>query len=430
MAKILVVDDEPDMIWAITNVLLSENHSVVSVNSGEEALQKVRETPLDLVLLDFRLPGMDGIQILENIRQIKPGLPVVMVTGYGGIEEAVQAIKLGAAHYIAKPFENDHLVEIVNKSLQLDSLKKEGVFGKRAVEKIDPRLQNAKPNSTLPPVAPPPAPQPPVFSNPPEFSPEPVFSAPSSSKTRWAAWIAGSLLSVALLAGGAFYWLHRGGSNRVYSVPDANVSGLSWGGDYLWSCDWFTQTVYQYQPEEQEMRVIRTFPLKGMHLTGIAWSAQGLYTCDSWKKTISRHRLDSSLTVAETVPSPGPNPSGLFFDGKYLWSCDGTTRKIYQHALDDQLTVLSTYDSPGVFPVGLFHDQKDFWSASATGMKIYRNDLTDRFKLVKAYIFPDSGDIGQQISAFTLGKNRIWIAYERVNKLYEKQIQDLQETQP
>src|SRR3989344_3377957 len=139
MAKILVVDDEPDMIWAISNVLLSEGHSVVSVNSGEEALVKVKESPLDLVLLDFRLPGMDGIQILEKVKQIKPELPVIMVTGYGGIEEAVQSMKLGAAHYIPKPFDNQHLIETVNKSLQLNTLKKEGLFGKRAVEKIEPR---------------------------------------------------------------------------------------------------------------------------------------------------------------------------------------------------------------------------------------------------------------------------------------------------
>ena len=77
------------MIWALTNVLLSENHSVISVNSGEEALERIQQVAVDLVLLDFRLPEMDGIQILEKMKAMQPKLPVIMVTGYGGIEEAV-----------------------------------------------------------------------------------------------------------------------------------------------------------------------------------------------------------------------------------------------------------------------------------------------------------------------------------------------------
>src|SRR3989338_8048936 len=145
MAKILVVDDEPDMIWAITNVLLEENHSVVSVNSGEEAITKVKDASIELVLLDFRLPGMDGIQILERIRQMRPELPVIMVTGYGGIEEAVQSIKLGAAHYLSKPFDNSQLVESVEKALKMNALKSEGLFGKRLAEKMDPQLREGKP---------------------------------------------------------------------------------------------------------------------------------------------------------------------------------------------------------------------------------------------------------------------------------------------
>ena len=144
MAKILVVDDEHDMIWALTNVLLSENHTVVSVDSGEEALKKIEQTPLELVLLDFRLPGMDGIQVLEKIKLKKPELPVIMVTGYGGIEEAVQAIKLGATDYVSKPFDNDHLIEVINKALQIDTLKKGGLFEKRVVEKLEPLRKPVK----------------------------------------------------------------------------------------------------------------------------------------------------------------------------------------------------------------------------------------------------------------------------------------------
>ena len=124
MAKILVVDDEPDMILALSNVLLPENHTVLSANSGEEALEKIKQTVVDLVLLDFRLSGIDGIHILQKIKEIEPGLPVIMVTGYGGVDETVQSIKLGASHYLPKPFDNEQLIDLVNKSLQLDIFKK------------------------------------------------------------------------------------------------------------------------------------------------------------------------------------------------------------------------------------------------------------------------------------------------------------------
>ena len=406
MAKILVVDDEPDMIWAITNVLLSENHSVISVNSGEDALKKISEVTVDLVLLDFRLPGMDGIQILEKIKQIKPDLPVIMVTGYGGIEEAVQAIKLGAAHYIAKPFDNDNLIEIVNKSLQLDILKKDGgVFGKRAAEKIEPR-----------------APEKHVQSSGQSRRDE---TDPGSKAKNLK--IIGIVAFSIMLAAAALYLIARKSSDKEYLIPNSKVSGLSWGGGYLWACDWFNQAVYQYELKDKDLRAINTFTLSGYHITGITWANGSLYTCDSWKKEIFRHYTDSTLSVAQSFPSPGPNPSGLFYDGKYLWSCDGNTKKIYQHALDDRLTVLSTYESPGLFPIGLYHDKKDFWSASAVGMKIFKNNMQERFRLEKTYVYPESFDTAQQISAFTIDNGKIWLAYEGVNKIFRKDPDNLQE---
>lgn len=404
MAKILVVDDEPDMIWALTNVLLSENHSVISVNSGEEALEKLKVTSVELVLLDFRLPGMDGIQILEKIKGMKPDLPVIMVTGYGGIEEAVQSIKLGAAHYIPKPFDNDQLIEVVNKSLNIDTLKKEGLFGKRIAEKIEPRV--------------------PVYEKMPSSPKRPLKLSKSQN-------IAAAVVLFFLIgAGSAYYWFTQRESSHEYQVTNARVSGLSWGGGYLWTCDWFAQTVQQYQIQNENLELLRTYPLQGYHLTGITWAEGMLYSCDSWKRLIYKHRLDNDLSIVEKYNSPGPNPSGLFFDGKYLWSCDGNTQKVYQHNLDDKLTVLATYDSPAIFPVGMHHDKKDFWCASAVGMKIFKISMQERFRLEKTYILPDSVDIAQQISAFTVQGKKIWIAYEGVNKIFERNISKLVEVKP
>ena len=403
MAKILVVDDEPDMIWAITNVLLTENHSVVSVSSGEEALVKVKEN-IDLVLLDFRLPGMDGIQILEKIKQMKPELPVIMVTGYGGIEEAVQSIKLGASHYLSKPFDNAHLIETVNKSLRLDLLKKESLFGKRLAEKLEPKAPGQE-------------------------KPASPVARKGPGGNRWIKPVLAALLFAVLAAGAAMVaWKKMGGGEAEYLIPNSHVSGLSWGQNHLWVSDWFIQSIQQYDFADGQVNLSKTFILPGYHFTGIAWVEGVIFTCDSWKKTISKHNMDEKLSVAAGYPSPGPNPSGLFYDGKYLWSCDGDTRKIYQHALDQNLTVLATYDTPALFPVGLYHDKTNFWVASAVGMKIFRHLINERFRLDKTYAFPDVSNLGKPISAFTFKDGEIWMACEGVNKVFRKDLKSLQET--
>ncbi|OGR82174.1 MAG: hypothetical protein A2901_04270 [Elusimicrobia bacterium RIFCSPLOWO2_01_FULL_54_10] len=394
MAKILVVDDEPDMIWAITHVLLSEGHSVVSVNSGEEALVKVKDAAVGLVLLDFRLPGMDGIQILEKIKQARPELPVIMVTGYGGIEEAVQAIKLGAAHYISKPFDNSQLVESVNKALQVGTLKTEGLFGKRLAEKIAP----GKAKDILP-------------------------KAPHKNQL-WLGnlvpWSAGITLFFLFFLGGIYFWKGAGASDKEFLIGHSKVSGLAFSGTTLWVTDWFTEQIERYAWDGKNLALAGSVILPGAHLTGIAAGPDFIFTCDSWKKQIHKHARGDRLTIIETFPSPGPEPSGLFYDGKYLWSCDGKTRKIYQHALDAALTVLAEYDSPAQFPVGLFHDGVTFWTAGAVGTKIYKNTLTERFKPEGAYAFKESPVPGKSVSAFTLHDGQIWATYEGINRIYRR----------
>lgn len=407
MAKILVVDDEADMIWAITNVLLTQNHSVISVSSGEDAIQKVRETALDLVLLDYRLPGMDGVQILENIKQIKPELPVIMVTGYGGIEEAVQAIKLGAAHYLAKPFDNDHLIEVTNKALQLNLLKKEGVFGKRLVEKIDPKSVETR-------SAPPP----------PSRGSEAKPPAPQGSGP-WVKRAAGAALALMLIGTSGWFvyrWQQKHADAVDYAIPHSHVSGLSMSGPYVWACDWFAQSVYKYERKDGGLTLIKNFTVPGSHFTGIAQAGEYLYTCDSWKRTIQRHAINESLTVDATFKSPGENPSGLYFDGEYLWSCDGNTKKIYQHALDAALTVLAEYESQSRFPIGLVRENDTVWYAGVGGV-LYGHRLSEGFKLESSLELTQKDQ--PSISSFTMKEGKTLVAYEGVGKLSERDFADL-----
>src|SRR5258708_6226381 len=118
MPKILVIDDEADMRFAVRMLLERSGHSVIEAENGDNALAKLDEMIPDLVLLDMRLPGMDGIQILQKLREKQKDLPIIMVTGYGNVELAEQALQLGADHYLSKPFHNKELIGVIQQILE------------------------------------------------------------------------------------------------------------------------------------------------------------------------------------------------------------------------------------------------------------------------------------------------------------------------
>src|SRR5436190_4406997 len=118
MATILVIDDEADMRFAVRMLLERSGHTVVEAENGDVALAKLDEGLPDMVLLDMRLPGMDGIQILQKIREKQKDLPIIMVTGYGNVELAEQALQLGADHYLSKPFHNKELIQVIEQILE------------------------------------------------------------------------------------------------------------------------------------------------------------------------------------------------------------------------------------------------------------------------------------------------------------------------
>jgi DNA-binding NtrC family response regulator len=125
VANILIVDDEKP-IRRILSVLLAERrHRVTDVGSGEEALAVLAEAKPDLVLLDLRLPGIDGLETLKLLRAQSPRLDVVMMTAFGTISSAVEAMRRGACDYIAKPFDNDELLMTVDRALELRRLSSE-----------------------------------------------------------------------------------------------------------------------------------------------------------------------------------------------------------------------------------------------------------------------------------------------------------------
>jgi two-component system, NtrC family, response regulator len=125
MESILIVDDEKNYPLILSAILEDEGYETLTANSGSEALEKLNNSDVDLVLTDMKMPSMDGIELLEKIKAIDSELPVIMMTAYGTVEKAVEAMQKGAYNYILKPFDNDSLVLYVNKAVAMYRVIKE-----------------------------------------------------------------------------------------------------------------------------------------------------------------------------------------------------------------------------------------------------------------------------------------------------------------
>lgn len=124
-ARILVVDDEYLIRWTLQQNLEKEGYEVFLAETGEEGLDKVKEEAPDIVLLDIKLPGMDGYEVLEEVLKIDTGIVPIMITAYEDVEGVVRAMKLGAFDYITKPFDFSNVLISIQKSLETSKLKRE-----------------------------------------------------------------------------------------------------------------------------------------------------------------------------------------------------------------------------------------------------------------------------------------------------------------
>ncbi|TAK54872.1 MAG: sigma-54-dependent Fis family transcriptional regulator [Bacteroidetes bacterium] len=125
MASILVVDDEKSVRESIKMILEYSKHSVSLVEDGLKALTALSKEPYDAVLLDIKMPGKDGLEVLEELKRSNPSIPVIMVSGHGTFDDAVKATKLGAFDYIAKPLDRDRLLITVRNALEHQRLARE-----------------------------------------------------------------------------------------------------------------------------------------------------------------------------------------------------------------------------------------------------------------------------------------------------------------
>jgi DNA-binding NtrC family response regulator len=123
--RILLADDEPIVHQTISDYLRDAGHEVDDVYDGASALQNIEETDYALVLLDVRMPGMDGLAVLNQAQEIRPDMSIVIITGHGNMEMVIQALRLGATDFLAKPIELLQLDAVLEKATQVRNLKQQ-----------------------------------------------------------------------------------------------------------------------------------------------------------------------------------------------------------------------------------------------------------------------------------------------------------------
>jgi len=131
--RILIVDDEEIVVRSCQRILSSDDFRIDSATNGLEALAKVAEHDYDMLILDIMMPKMNGIEVLQRVKETHPDIDVIMITGLNEIETAVKAMKLGAFDYLPKPFDPEELELVVSRALERRKLLQENVNLKKEV---------------------------------------------------------------------------------------------------------------------------------------------------------------------------------------------------------------------------------------------------------------------------------------------------------
>lgn len=123
-AKILIVDDEKAVRESLEEILKMEDYQVETAASGEDALEQVNEEEYDLVLLDLKMPGIDGVEVMRQISRYAQDTKVIILTGHGTLESAIEALRLGAEDYMLKPYESAAILDSIGRALSKNAQKK------------------------------------------------------------------------------------------------------------------------------------------------------------------------------------------------------------------------------------------------------------------------------------------------------------------
>lgn len=124
--KLLIVDDEPDMLKLLSMIVKEKTpYEVSTTNNPLEALELSKQGGFDLVIADLKMPGLDGMELLDIVKQANEDIPVIIITAYGTVESALETMRKGAFDFITKPFRKEQILYTIDKALKMVRLKKE-----------------------------------------------------------------------------------------------------------------------------------------------------------------------------------------------------------------------------------------------------------------------------------------------------------------
>lgn len=146
--KLLMVDDEEELLNSLSKRLVRRDFDVTTAIEGKLAIKAAKKGKFDVALLDMKMPGMDGMELLQILKKKHKFLEVVILTGYGGIDSAVKATKLGAYSYLEKPFDFEKLLDVLGKAY-LTRLKKKFQYDKKRKEEIEMLSMGSSPMGIL-----------------------------------------------------------------------------------------------------------------------------------------------------------------------------------------------------------------------------------------------------------------------------------------
>ncbi len=133
--KILIVDDERSMCQFLSIMLRKEGYRVTTVSNGKKAIEEIRNSKFDVVLTDIKMSGMDGIEVLTEIKKVDPAIPVIIMTAYASQKTAIEAVNRGAFHYLIKHAKNDEIKMVVRNALDMKRVRTENLYLKKQLRK-------------------------------------------------------------------------------------------------------------------------------------------------------------------------------------------------------------------------------------------------------------------------------------------------------
>ncbi len=384
MAKILIMDDEPGLRNVTFTMLKPTGHSLFLAEDGKQAIEIAKKEKPDLALLDMRVPDMDGLEVLAELKKMDPTVQCIMLSGFGDVETAVGAIKKGAFDYLSKPFKVQEVLEVVNKAL--------------AAKTKSPQTTPAQPSDA---------------KSGPQINLPSSYTPPAISKSL----IIGGAIAGVILIGIVISLLitKSSGTTTIYNTTYQNPTSLVFDGKNLWVSDWVSRSIYKHIPDKSlSIENVVSFPDHSP--IGIAWDGKHLWSCDSNTSIIMRHLPNQQLTQIFAFKIAA-QPTAIGSDGTNLFLADNNGKLYTFKILSEGVAPESTFTIPAQQPSAIFYMDNNIWIADSETGKIYKhnpaNFTLEGVYAIKYYL----KNSGEKFSSITYDGKNLWTSQDGKSRI-------------